>query len=571
LNNLSLLLPLKNADYRLPPRYFYGVLLSICLAYFGVEVYYITHSIFSVDDFWLAYHTYHFKSALPYRDFSPYKTVLGYYLMLLPMLVTHGTVATLLAVKMFLALINTLCLALTGCWLKRIFSPTAALFALAMLVSAFCFLAFSPEIRVDLLAYWLCLFSLLFVFEEKWLAAGFSIGVALLISQKASWSLLAMDCALLASGGTRMLRPFFKVNGMMLVLLGLYILLWSGVAGISTVLKSIFYEAYLIANLSDYQSAIADFWKTTVARNLFLFLSGGFGLLCLLLPPQRLPRAPRVFIITYAVIMAAFFFTYQQPFAYHLLVVMPALLLLSVVLCDWVFAVFTQPPARWVFALSLIAGNMSFASATYLFIAQDNHYQRNMLGLAEQLLQDPEENYVAGVPLIYSKASIIPGLTHLTVPQLKYLYQPDIANRKLMLESLYLSATSQSEVLSAIRDAPIKFYINNNRMQALPPALKNFLAQEYQHFWGSIYLYAPTVPAGEQGLVLKFGGYYKVKAADVVAIDGKFYPPGTIATLHPGNHLSVANSSYRLQLVPEIAAQYLDFKLVKDMSGLMLS
>jgi hypothetical protein len=510
LNNLSLVLPLKNPESRGSSRYFYGILLGICLAYFCMENFYINHSIFSVDDFWLAFHTYHYKSALPYRDFSPYKTVLGYYVMLLPMLGTHGTVATLLAAKSFLIDINTLCLAITGWWLKKFFSPTACLFALAMLASAFCFMVFSAEIRVDLLAYWLCLFSLLFLYEEKWWAAGFTIGVAILVSQKASWSLIAMDVALCACRGTTALRPLLKVNGMMLALIAFYIVGWSAVAGFATVTHSVFYEAYLIAHLSDYKGALAELWGNLVAQNLLLLLSAVFGLVCLALPPQQLPRNTRILIAAYTITMAFFCLSYQQPFPYHLLVMLPALVLLLAVLCDWVFAVFATRRSRTIFVFGLILTNMSFITGDYLMTARDNHYQRNMLGLAEQLIRDPEENYIAGVPLIVNKESIIPGLSHLTAPQINYLYKPDLAARKLMLSSLYLAPTTTSEIISAIHVAPIKFYINNNRMTFLPPAIKDYLATEYQHFWGSIYLYAPTVAAGEQGLILKLGGYYKL-------------------------------------------------------------
>jgi hypothetical protein len=130
LGKLSLLLPIKITDWRMGRRFFYAILLALCVAYFGVETYFITHNIFSADDFWLAYHTYHYKTGLPYKDFSPYKTVLGYYLMLLPMLVTQGSIAGLFAIKILLAAVNTFCLAVAGCsllsprwqWWYRLFS-----------------------------------------------------------------------------------------------------------------------------------------------------------------------------------------------------------------------------------------------------------------------------------------------------------------------------------------------------------------------------------------------------------------------------------------------------------------
>ena len=560
MRNLSLLLPQK---IRVRPGMFGLGLLLLCIGYFAFEFYYIAHNIFSVDDFWLAYHTFHYKIALPYRDFAPYKTVLGYYLLLLPMLVTQGTLTTLFAVKGWLVAVNIIAITCCGIWLKKFFSSAATLMSLAMLLSSFAFLAYSTEIRVDLLAYWFCLFSLFSIFGQRFGLAGCFIALAFLISQKSLWSLLAIEGALLASLGLTAFKPLAKFNFAAALCLSLYILTWSIISSFTTVMHSIFYEAFLIAKLTDYQSAIAEFWRLTLGRNFIVFVIWIAAWLSLWLPPQRLTRVQRIFIGAYSAIMAGFFLSYQQPFAYHLLVMAPSLLILTAALCDWIFTLFLTPLARSVFCLSLIAINCCLALMSYLVAANDNKYQLANLQVMEQLLKG-EDNFIAGTPLIFNKAAIIPGLTHLTAPQLNYLYAPLADKRKFMLAALYTEPTNPTEILQRLQTAPIKCYINNNRIAALPAPIKDFLTHEYQHFWGSIYLYAPTLTASQQEVTIKFNGRYQVEAASDVILDGKTYEPGATVFLPKGKHTSIAGVQYRLQLQPAIAQQYLLERFQKD-------
>jgi hypothetical protein len=560
LRNLSRLLPEKTPSR---PGLFGPGLLLLCIGYFAFEFYYIAHNIFSVDDFWLAYHTFHYKIAIPYRDFAPYKTVLGYYLLMLPMLVTQGTLTTLFAVKGWLVAVNIIAIACCGFWLKKFFSPAAALMSLALLLTSFAFLAYSTEIRVDLLAYWFCIFSLLSIFERRFVQAGCLIAVAFLISQKSLWCLLAMEGGLVASLGMTAFKPLVKFNFAAACCLSLYILVWASLSSFTIVMHSIFYEAFLIAKLTDYQSAIAEFWKLTLGRNFIVFFIWVFAWLSLWLPPQHLTLSQRMFIGVYSTIMAGFFLSYQQPFAYHLLVMAPSLLLLAAALCDWIFTVFTSPLARKVFCASLIASNFALALLSYLVAGNDNQYQRANLVVMEQLLKG-EDNFIAGTPLIFNKAAIIPGLIHLTAPQLNYLYAPLADKSKYMLAALYTAPTNPTEILQRLQAAPIKCYINNNRIAALPAPIKDFLAREYQHFWGSIYLYAPTLYPGQQVINLKFDGQYKIEATDQITLDGKTYQPAATVHLQKGEHSSLATAPYRLQLQARVAQQYLIERFHQD-------
>ena len=60
-------------------RRFHLVVFAIVAAYCALQFLYISHLPLVMDEFDGAYEVYHLRHALPYRDFLPYKTVLGYF------------------------------------------------------------------------------------------------------------------------------------------------------------------------------------------------------------------------------------------------------------------------------------------------------------------------------------------------------------------------------------------------------------------------------------------------------------------------------------------------------------
>ena len=145
-------------------RVYLWLLTIIFLTYLVLQGCYIAYAKFSMDDFWLAYHTIHYKTGLPYRDFSPYKSVLGYYVFLVPMTFFHGVLNPLLYTKAWIVLLNVGFLGGASFWMRKFFSQKAIIMSLLLVISTPTFLLYSSEIRVDLLAYWFCLISVLFLF-----------------------------------------------------------------------------------------------------------------------------------------------------------------------------------------------------------------------------------------------------------------------------------------------------------------------------------------------------------------------------------------------------------------------
>lgn len=604
-------------------------IVCLCLLYLLVQTIYLPFAIFSDDDLWLAFHTYQFHDALPYRDFAPYKTVLGYYVLLLPLSLFHGVILPLINTKLFLALLNTVFFLLSARWLTRYLSPAGVLLSLSLILFSSLFLSYATEIRVDMLAYWCCLFGALWIISGRMVLAGLFLSTAFLISQKAFWHIAAIDVGLwvilFSKDRWFSVRSFGFFHLALIIPLMSYIAIWAALSSMHTVLHSMFYEAYLVSALESYNAFRAAFWQMSLTNNPIFFMLFPITLWSVLTAesdsaPNRAdkPRedgyAQRLFLFVYGFILTLWTISYKQPFLYNMIVLVPAYFLLYAAFFDWLCKLFHSTASTLLiskkslmiltgcyltalivticyFSLPVIYVTMGLVplfltryllcqpeaqfsskpttiailTAVILLLGiifpvtrfvgsldeMNGTYQKDMLFLAHQLTQN-EGDYVAGVALFHDKASAIPGLKHLCLSALEYLYQPnDTLRRTMTLSSLYFSPNNPDEIIAALKQSNIKFYVNNNRFVQLPEKIKTYLQSEYQHFWGSIYLYAPTFHANQTRIHLKFTGKYRLVSDTTVNIDHKKISPNASVTFVKGSHRASATQAYRLQWLPD--------------------
>ena len=165
------------------------------------------------------------------------------------------------------------------------------------------------------------------------------------------------------------------------------------------------------------------------------------------------------------------------------------------------------------------------------------------------LLRDGSD-YVAGVDLLPNHSQTIAGLKHLMGPAIDYLSSQDPQLKPVMLASLDEDPTaSNASVIAALKQSRVKFYVNNYRIMGLSTAVKDYLHEEYSHFWGSIYLYAPVVKPRQPILTVRFSGYYWLDNA--LTINGKTYQRNSVIKLLKGEYLVKASKVSRLKLLPE--------------------
>jgi hypothetical protein len=199
-------------------------------------------------------------------------------------------------------------------------------------------------------------------------------------------------------------------------------------------------------------------------------------------------------------------------------------------------------------------------------------YQKAMLKTMNTLLQD-NSNYIAGIELFYDKTQPIAGMRHLMGPAIDYLDHPTENIRRAMLASLYEDPhATMDSIIATWKKTAIKFYVNNYRMEALPEKIKNYLKTEYEHYWGSIYLYAPSVFHGKNKLVLKFSGKYYIESPlhDKIILNNMPYYTHSTVYLRKGIYRSQATVNYRLKLIPNQSITYLNPIFATDQPEKML-
>jgi hypothetical protein len=540
--------------------FFITFTLMLCMTYLGFELFYNTYAMISVDEFWFAHSAYQYKDSLPYRDFAPYKTVLGYYLLLIPMLVTHGIIGTLIFVKNTLALLNAICLFAGALWLKRYFSRTAILTSLMLVIASEIMLSYSTNIRVDLLAYWFCFFSCLCLLDRRYLIAGLLIGLGFITSQKSIWFLIASNVALFASPVYR--KDILRFNAITLLVIAVYMITWSIIASTATVINSMFYEASAMYSLDWYNDSRATFWRLIILYNPLLFILWPITLISLYIKPTNDKHYDeRLFIVLYAFTILLLLIPYKQIFPYYMQITIPVFFMLYAAFFSWVFAYLSERTTlTYVLSKQLVMIIAIFAGAIYpfgLFAAKmmglKGDYQKANLHTVNSILQT-NDDYIAGIDLIYTRTQPIAGLKHLMGPAIDYLYYPSEKIRPVMLASLYEDPTVTAQsVVTALKESNVKLYINNYRMDALPPTIKQYLRSQYEHLWGSIYLYAPRITKGKQSIHVKFTGNYLIESASPnrILLNGKLISLHSIRHLTKGDYLSNAKQEYRLKFLPD--------------------
>ena len=324
------------------------MLTCLCLTYLGIELLYNHYTMLSVDEFWFAHRIYEYKSGLPYRDFAPYKTILGYYLLLPPMLSGHGIMQTLILTKNSFAILNMLILFVSSLWLTRFFTRKGILSSLAILILAETVVAYSTQLRVDLLGYWFGFFSLLLLLEKRYWLAGVLMGLAFITTQKTIWYLFACNCALamhwiIYQRKFKSIKPIVLFNMACASIILFYLGFWAMISDWNTVINSVFHEASAMYRLAWYDASRKLFWKTIILSNPFLFLFWPISLFSLFISYKNdKSYSSRLFVVTFAFVILLCLLPYKQVFPYYMQVTIPVFFILYAAVLSWLIDLFQQ-------------------------------------------------------------------------------------------------------------------------------------------------------------------------------------------------------------------------------------
>ena len=533
-------------------------LVFIFLIYFLIECIYVYYNAMTMDDLWLTYHNLEYLHHLPYRDFPPYKTVLGYYLLLPPLMIYSDTtgIAPFIHMKLWLVCLNTFGLASLSLWMQKFYSTRAIFLTMVFVIFSHVFIFSSPEVCVDFLSFLFASAGVFLIYENRFFKSGLCIGLGFCICQKIIWFLLATQCAFAMQwffqerNGAYFKKVLHFHIGFCLILLT-YIGFWVAISDLHTVLQSIFIEPYLL-NSTHYNLNFFPLRYLNITNHLYWMVIIPFSIYYL----WRYAKPRPIFEITYAVVICFFILSSKMPFNYIFMAFIPMMCILIpktiMVMDEHQYLKFLDRDLGIMASMLLLFQAFCFH---HLIIPKrviiDGQFQAYMMQMANEILE-PSDEYLAGNFLLLQKKQGVSGIRHLDGPVLVYVYHQSPNLYPIMkLKSLYYAPTSTSKIIADIQKNPVKLYIDNNRFHYVAKMIKPFLHQQYQHFWGSIFLYAPVVNAGKQDIHIKFTGIYRIQSSTPIQLNGHEYAPHTTIQLHKSHYQSNASSPYRLALVPQ--------------------
>ncbi len=525
------------------PRRFVLIAFVIALAYLTIQIVAITRLPLVMDEFDGAYEAHQLLTRVPYRDFPPYKTVLGYYLQIPPVAVATDPWTGLILSKVWLALINTVCIVAATLLLFALFSPGAAVASELLLVCVTSFVARSSEIRVDMLTAWVGLFSFLLVLRRRWRLAGVLAGASFLVSQKGIYYLLAANVAagavwLFESRGRRAFRDLLVLNlGAAATVLG-YLAFWSMVATPRSVIDATFLTPANIA-VGHFLYDLTEYWTLTLEQNPVYYGGALVGFAVLIAARFRRRAGPaHVMVVAYGMTLFALCAWHHQPWPYFFVILIPTLMVVHAACIDVLLRERFQARLAPLIVLGLIILGGVVYPLTFLpeMLSRDNQYQRYVVRLAHSVL-GKSDTYLAGDDLVYDREQTHPALRRLSAFHI--------------VDMQHWSRPRLETLIDEVDRGRPKLMIFDYRLEGLPTDLRSYLLRRFDHWSASVYLYAPLVSPDEQTFDIWFDGPYRVEAlAGGAVIDGESVRNGTVLSLSSGVHHNDSGGPIRLHMMP---------------------
>lgn len=509
-------------------RWFTPLVAVLSLAYLGIQLLYVQRIPLSMDELQGAYTVQELERRVPYAQFAPYKTVLGYYLQLPLLRLSDDTWQRLLWVKRGMAILNTGALFLVARSLGRQFSRDAVLLSFVALLSMSTFLERSSELRVDGMTAMAGLLSFAWLLERRFVAAGIAAGVSFLVSQKGAYYCAAGFVALASyfwalDRHRPALGALTRFGLSAALVFGAYLALWSAAASPLAVAAATVGAAARTA-IEDPYATLWKYWRQTIERGPYFYAAAMLGIGLAFGAALRSGRYRDWVTWTFAGSVVALCLWHRQPWPYFFVLLIPFL---------WIpLAFFFEAlPRRGVlFWLLYLGVGLAYPLARVPeVLAFDQTHQRHAVALAERLL-DPDERYLAGVNAILTRQQAPAELT--------WLDKAGIAR---------LKGAKGRQALEDLRAEPPKLVLWNYRLAALPFAIRRHLLTNYERLSGVVRIYAPYVE--QRRFRIAYDGKYRLVAGTPIVIDDHKVLPNETVRLRHGPHRA-NRAAFRLVWAP---------------------
>jgi len=546
----------------LSSRRFALIVAGLLGLYLVLQMVYILRLPLVMDEFQGASAVHRLAEEVPYRDFQPYKPVVGYYLQFPVLKVASGIWSGLLLIKGQMALLVAVALAWMAFRLARIYRQGAVLLALALLVSMSTFLERSADLRVDMLTGLAGLVSLVLLVGEpegrgRWGGAiwggaiwgGVWAALAFLVSQKGAFFPLAGGAALAAQWLAQRDRPRFRrmvgfgLGG--LAVGAAYFAFWFLVVGGNPLADTV---APAQRVLQGVYAIRGRFWLQTLLRNPLFYLLALVSLVGLgraaLRHRGRGEGARPLFLAVYGAVLWGLCLWYEQPWPYFFVLLLPTLTVLH---SAWLSEGLRRRDAggAWfglkpkvALALALLLGvAYPLLLRVPRVLALDSDFQRYNVALLDTFLEDGGE-YLAGVDLLWNRHQAVHRLAWIDAAGNAHLHA--------------LAPSEQEAILRELEARPVKVLVWSYRMANLPPSFQAYFNSRFRQVVANLHLYAPLSLPIQERVTLKFSGQYlvDVQGEGECFLDGEPLTRYQRLHLEAGEHANGCTVPLRLTLLP---------------------
>jgi len=514
------------------------VIGALGLWYAVIQLLYVSTMPLVMDEFAGAEAVHRLTAGIPYRDFVPYKTVLGYYLQLPALLLGSDSWSMTICVKYEMVLINTACLLGASALLARHFRRAAVALGLLLLVCMSTFLERSSDLRVDMLTAWFGLFSMLALLRRRACVAGLLAGASFLVSQKGAYYMLAGGLALgvywlCAERSRRRLIDAAAFTACALAPVLLYLAAFELLGRAAGSVSSQVVTAHSAVVFDNLYPTVRKYWFQTVERNPFFYgamllaLGRAFG--------ARHGGFREWLLWVYGGTIIAGCVWHRQPWPYFFVILVPTAWVLIASLFDGELRRAGRFSVPLLLVMALIGVGWPLRRVPVV-LERDQGAQRNAVRLVEAITEG-DEKYLAGVDMVLGRRQ--PG-------GLAWLDRARLGRVK---------KAGGKAVINRLEEDPPKALIMNYRLHALPRPVKSYFAANYRRLHGNVHVYCPTLPASKSEWYVPFDGDYRVrqsgkKAPASVFVDGEEVRRGRVLELWKGGVPYESERDFRLCLEP---------------------
>jgi len=519
---------------------FLTAVAALSLFYLVLQAVYVLRLPLVMDEFQGAHAVHRLSHELPYEDYRPYKTVLGYYIQKPFLSLGAGTWGGLMAVKLAMAALNAIALGFAAIRLRKHFKMRAVLAGFGMTVVMTTLLERGADLRVDMLTSIAGLLGLLFLLERRYATAGAFVALSFCISQKGLYYVLASQAALWALWivwGDRRREGFRAILRFSLASaagLAAYLALWGSLTSFRAVLDATFlsHGAIVLGDLYDIQ---LRYWGQTLQRNPLFYALPLIGLA--LLDRCRRERDPAWLLVPYGTTLIVLCVWHKQPWPYFFVLLIPTAFVLGTAAIDRLLE--TGATAKGSTRLIGIVVFIAFGILWPLLrvpvnLRRDNGIQERTIAIAESAL-DEGDTYLAGVDILYNRSQAHKRLQWLDRPAALSL-------RKAQPEEI-------DAIVRQLEQEPPRVFIDSYRTQQLPDPLRRYLRENYCHAGANAYARCIRLTPETQKIDVAFAGNYRLETLryEELLIDGALVRSGESTSVSGGAHL-VRGVTGRLKL-----------------------